>query len=218
MPGTKSIDQRVDDWWDKHYGDVYLDDGTAPQDQEVMLEEEPPPVFITFGEGSDTLQQLAPQFDDPEVTRRSHNAYQGALRAWANYGDSFSQFGDEYDVDPYILASIAGLESGGKPDAIGPTKDVGLMQMTERTWGRIMPGRSLEDRLDPRLSIEAAAKLFNQDRDILKNEDLAVLAYNVGHNGVKAIIQGEKDFPGKSQYYWPVITLTHERLTQELRE
>ena len=189
MPGTKSIDQRVDDWWDKHYGDVYLDDGTAPQDQEVMLEEEPPPVFITFGEGSDTLQQLAPQFDDPEVTRRSHNAYQGALRAWANYGDSFSQFGDEYDVDPYILAR-----------------------------GRIMPGRSLEDRLDPRLSIEAAAKLFNQDRDILKNEDLAVLAYNVGHNGVKAIIQGEKDFPGKSQYYWPVITLTHERLTQELRE
>ena len=81
MPGTKSIDQRIDDWWDRHYGDVYLDDGPAPEDEEPLSLEEPAPVFVTFGEGSETLKQLSPGFDDAEVIRRSHNAYQGALRA-----------------------------------------------------------------------------------------------------------------------------------------
>ena len=228
MPGTKSIDQRIDDWWSKHYSDVYIDDDTAVQDDEQLIiedaeplmaqqEEEEQPV-VNFGEGSQTLAQLAAGLDDPEVTRRSHHAYQGALRAWANYGDSFSKFGSEYDVDPYILASIAGLESGGLPDAAGPTKDLGLMQMTERTWQRVMPGRGLEERLNPELSIEAAAKLFNQDRSILKNEDLAVLAYNVGHQRVNRIIHGDDDFPGKSKYYWPTVTLTYERLRQALTE
>lgn len=226
MPGTRSIDQRIDDWWAKHYSDVYVDDETAVKDSEPSTEEDAEPLmaqepeeqFITFGQGSETLSQLTPNFDDPEVTRRSHHAFQGATRAWAFYGDTFSEFGSEYDVDPYILASIAGLESGGRPDAVGPTKDLGLMQMTEKTWQRVMPGRPLDERLDPKLSIEAAAKLFNEDRSVLKNEDLAVLAYNVGHQRVNRIIQGDDDFPGKSKYYWPTVTLTYERLRQALTE
>ena len=218
MPGTRSYEQRMDDWWQKHYADVYINE---EQESPEALEEDLAPVvdeplqqFVTFGHGSETLAKIAAPLDDPEVQRRGHHSYQGALNAWSKYGDKFIQYGDEYDVDPLILASIAGHESGGNADAVGKTKDLGLMQFTERTWARIMPGRPLEERLDPNLSIEAAAKLFSSDRSILKNEDLAVLAYNIGHARVASVIQGDSAFPGRSRFYWPTIALTHERLTQ----
>ena len=222
MPGTKSYEQRMDEWWQKHYADVYInEEQQAPElsdeDEDVVpVIDEPLQPFVTFGHGSETLAQIAPPFDDPEVLRRGNHSYQGALNAWEKYSEKFIEYGNEYNVDPLILAAIAGHESGGQADAVGKTEDLGLMQFTVRTGGRIMPGRPLEERLDPNLSIEAAAKLFDSDRSILKNEDLALLAYNIGHARVTSVIQGESDFPGRSRFYWPTVTLTHERLTQTL--
>ncbi len=222
MPGTKTIEQRLDDWWEKHYGDVY---GEQEPEEEVAAPEEvpqeiveEPPSFVRFGEGSATLAQLAPSFDDPDVVNRSDAAYQGATITMAVYGKHLNNYGSQYSVDPHLLAAIAGYESGGNSTAVGPTNDLGLMQFTPRTWNEIMPGRSLDDRLDPELSIEAAAKLIAREREALKNEDLAVLAYNVGVSRAQQIVRGEKEFPGMSRFYWPVITLTHERLRQSLIE
>ncbi len=215
MAGTKSMEQRLDEWWEKHYGDTYGQEIAEDAPQEV---EEEPPRFVSFGEGPETLVQLTPNLDDPDVVGRSDNAYQGSLKAMAQYGDSFIKFGQQYDVDPYLLASIAGLESGGNADAVGPTNDLGLMQFTPGAWQDMMPGRSLDERLDPHLSIEAAAKLIVDNRNSLKSEDLAVLAYNVGRSKVRQIISGESEFPGKSRYYWPVVTLTYERLRQTMNK
>jgi soluble lytic murein transglycosylase-like protein len=210
----------MDEWWQKHYADVYINEEQeapeSPEEDVVPVSDEPLQPFVTFGNGSETLAQIAAPLDDPEVLRRSHHSFQGALNAWEKYSDKFIEYGDEYSVDPLILAAIAGHESGGNADAVGKTQDLGLMQFTERTWARIMPGRPLEERLDPNLSIEAAAKLFSSDRSILKNEDLAVLAYNIGHARVTSVIQGESEFPGRSRFYWPAVALTHERLTQTL--
>lgn len=222
MAGTKTIEQRLDDWWEKHYADVYGEQ--EPEEQPVVAEQaveevvEEPPSFVRFGEGSATLAQLAPSFDDPDVVRRSDNAFQGASLTMSIYGEELNKYGSEYDVDPHLLASIAGYESGGNSTAVGPTNDLGLMQFTPRTWNEIMPGRSLDDRLDPELSIEAAAKLIAREREALANEDLAVLAYNVGVPRVQQIVRGESEFPGISRFYWPVVTLTHERLRQSLIE
>ena len=206
----------LDEWWD----DFLEREGRPPEEwlatpEEVVDDE---PAIEATSTAPKTLADLTPPLDDPEVVRRGENAYQGALIAWSGYEDDFSKSGMEYSVDPLILASIAGYESGGQPDAIGPTNDAGLMQFTERTWGTIMPDHDLSARLDPVVSIGAAAKLFDRDRKSLGSEDLAVLAYNVGPNKVKSILHGDADFAGKSQYYWPVIMLTHQRLTQALHD
>ncbi len=174
------------------------------------------PASVTYGQGVTTLEQLSADIQSAEVKRRSDNAYTGALIALTDYAEEFNKYGDLYDVDPLLIASIAGYESGGNPDAVGPTNDVGLMQFTPRTWQEIMPGRSLDERIDPVLSIEAAAKLLDRERKALESIDLAVLAYNVGVPRVGQIIRGESEFPGISNFYYPVVNLTYERLRDSL--
>lgn len=179
-------------------------------------EEGPAPRSVTYGQGVTTLKQLSADMQSVQVKRRSDNAYTGALIALTDYAEEFNKYGDLYDVDPLLIASIAGYESGGNPDAVGPTNDVGLMQFTPRTWQEIMPGRSLDERIDPVLSIEAAAKLLDRERKALESIDLAVLAYNVGVPRVGQIIRGESEFPGISNFYYPVVNLTYERLRDSL--
>tara|TARA_R100001015_G_C4632122_1_gene195270 strand:+ start:2830 stop:3675 length:846 start_codon:yes stop_codon:yes gene_type:complete len=187
-------------------------------EEEVIEEEEPAPPSVTYGEGASTLKQLSVDVRDPDVKNRSLNAYQGALIALSKYAEEFNKYGDLYDVDPLLIASIAGYESGGNPDAIGPTNDVGLMQFTPRTWQEIMPGRSLDERIDPVLSIEAAAKLLDRERQALNSIDLAVLAYNVGVSRVGQIMRGDSEFPGQSNMYWPVVSVTHEMVRGALKQ
>tara|TARA_A100001515_G_scaffold126044_2_gene111114 strand:- start:1179 stop:2024 length:846 start_codon:yes stop_codon:yes gene_type:complete len=187
-------------------------------EEEVIEEEEPAPPSVTYGEGVSTLKQLSADVKNPDVSKRSLNAYQGALIALSKYAEDFNKYGDLYDIDPLLIASIAGYESGGNPDAVGPTDDLGLMQFTPRTWQEIMPGRSLDERLDPVLSIEAAAKLLDRERQALNSIDLAVLAYNVGVPRVGQIIRGESEFPGQSNMYWPVVSTAHEMVRGALKQ
>ena len=63
MAGTKSMEQRLDEWWEKHYGDTYGQEIAEDAPQEV---EEEPPRFVSFGEGPETLVQLTPNLDDPD--------------------------------------------------------------------------------------------------------------------------------------------------------
>jgi len=192
---------------------LFIEDEEAAPEESILGQ----PRSVTFGEGTATLRQLSANMKNEDVRLRSDNAYRGALKALTLYPEEFNRFGDEYDVDPLLIASIAGYESGGDPNAVGPTNDLGLMQFTPPTWQEIMPGRSLDERTDPVLSIEAAAKLLDRERRSLRSIDLAVLAYNVGVPRVGQIMRGESDFPGQSNKYWPVVSLTHERVRAAIK-
>ena len=192
---------------------LFIEDEEAAPEESILGQ----PRSVTFGEGTATLRQLSANMKNEDVRLRSDNAYRGALKALTLYPEEFNRFGDEYDVDPLLIASIAGYESGGDPNAVGPTNDLGLMQFTPPTWQEIMPGRSLDERTDPVLSIEAAAKLLDRERRSLRSIDLAVLAYNVGVPRVGQIMRGESDFPGQSSKYWPVVSLTHERVRAAIK-
>ena len=192
---------------------LFIEDEEAAPEESILGQ----PRSVTFGEGTATLRQLSANMKNEDVRLRSDNAYRGALKALTLYPEEFNRFGDEYDVDPLLIASIAGYESGGDPNAVGPTNDLGLMQFTPTTWQEIMPGRSLDERTDPVLSIEAAAKLLDRERRSLRSIDLAVLAYNVGVPRVGQIMRGESDFPGQSNKYWPVVSLTHERVRAAIK-
>ena len=173
---------------------------------------------VRFGDGSKTLEHITYDIEDPQVIEMSDSALKGALRAWAVSAGSFVRHGGEHNIDPLILATIAGHESGGKTDMMGPGGTLGIMQLTEQEFMEFHTGSPPEDRIISDKSIEAAAGKFRKARSILKNEDAAVMAYDLGVNETISVVQGNVVLDEESKYYWPVIVLTHERLKQSLNQ
>lgn len=156
--------------------------------------------------------------DDPVVQRRARNAAGGASVAWGKYENTFREVGTRYGVDPYLLATMAGLESGGDPNAVGTTDDAGLMQFISPTWNEVMPGYDLDDRFDPELSIEAAGKYLRRlslsaDGDL----DVAVQSYNAGLGNVMRAIRNEQPL-NRSRYYLPTVVTARALFEQGLAD
>lgn len=93
------------------------------------------------------------------------------------YNPQFDVSGAKYGVSPDLLRFMAVQESGMNPAAVSGAGAKGLMQFMPGTAA----GIGLENPLDPRQSIEAAAKLMRQLLDQFKGDlGKALLAYNAG--------------------------------------
>jgi Transglycosylase SLT domain len=99
----------------------------------------------------------------------------------------FAAVGAMYKVDPELLAAIAAVESGGRPDATSPKGAAGLMQLMGETARRF----HVDDPYDPAQNALGAARfiafLRARQMDPLGTADLPTLlaAYNAGENAVR---------------------------------
>jgi len=100
--------------------------------------------------------------------------YHSAIRAAAN----------RYGVNPYLLWTIAYLETRFRPDLVSPKGARGLMQFIPAT-GHRYGLLTMSDFHDPVRSIEAAA-CYVRDLNVLFDGriDLVLAAYNAGENAV----------------------------------
>jgi hypothetical protein len=94
----------------------------------------------------------------------------------ADYTSLFQQAGQQYNVNPQLLAAVAQTESGGNPNAVSPAGAVGLMQMMPATAQAL----GVKDPTDPTQAIPAAARLLSQNLDRYGNVPDALRAYNGG--------------------------------------
>jgi soluble lytic murein transglycosylase-like protein len=131
--------------------------------------------------------------------------------AWAQ------ECGDIYSLKPTLLMSLILAESGGKADARSQAGAVGLCQFmpdTARDMGMIVDDNR-DDRLDPKKSIESAAKyldwirqtkavrMYAQDRQ--HETALILAAYNAGI-GTIGRYRGIPPYPETLQYVGKIIS------------
>ena len=97
--------------------------------------------------------------------------------------EHFEQAAVETDLDWRLLAAVGYQESHWNPDAVSRTGVRGIMMLTQRTARQL----GVEDRLDPRQSIDGGARYLRSMIDRLPERIekpdrlwLALAAYNVG--------------------------------------
>lgn len=94
-----------------------------------------------------------------------------------NLDPLFDAAGKAYNLDPYLIKSVATVESSLNPQATGqPTpwgRAAGVMQLIPPTASSL----GVTDPYDPRQSIMAGARLLRQNLDRYKDPQLAIKAY-----------------------------------------
>jgi hypothetical protein len=103
----------------------------------------------------------------------------GAL-AGVPYADLFARAGAKYGVSPKLLAAVAKVESGYRPNAVSPAGAQGLMQLMPST----ARGLGVRNSFDPEQAIDGAAKLLSRNLKEFKSVPLALAAYNAGGGAV----------------------------------
>jgi cell wall-associated NlpC family hydrolase len=96
------------------------------------------------------------------------------------YADMFVKAGAKYNVSPKLLAAVAKVESGYRPDAVSPAGAQGLMQLMPGT----ARGLGVRNAFDPEQAINGAAKLLSHNLKEFKSLPLALAAYNAGGGAV----------------------------------
>jgi soluble lytic murein transglycosylase-like protein len=99
----------------------------------------------------------------------------------ADYDSAIADAATRYGVDPSLLRSIMGVESGGNPDARGASGEIGLMQVMPSTAQMVDPTVTPSDLWDPVTNIDIGAQyLAHQLQRYGGNVVQAVSAYNAG--------------------------------------
>jgi hypothetical protein len=96
------------------------------------------------------------------------------------YADMFVRAGAKHGVSPKLLAAVAKVESGYRPNAVSPAGAQGLMQLMPST----ARGLGVHDAFDPEQAINGAAKLLAHNLKEFKSVPLALAAYNAGGGAV----------------------------------
>ena len=96
------------------------------------------------------------------------------------YGDLFVRAGAKHGVSPKLLAAVAKVESGYRPDAVSPAGAQGLMQLMPST----ARGLGVRNSFDPEQAVNGAAKLLAHNLKEFKSVPLALAAYNAGGGAV----------------------------------
>ena len=92
---------------------------------------------------------------------------------------------ENYNVPLALAIAVAEAESGFDPDAVSPTDDHGMMQINRCNFERL---QSLG--LDPLTyadNIEAGVMMLGAELELCGDEELAVMAYNLGHTGAQRL-------------------------------
>lgn len=106
------------------------------------------------------------------------------------YDHLFKKYAEGTEFDWYLLASIAYQESRFQPNVTSWAGATGLMGLMPRT--AVSLGISIDDRLDPALSIQASVKLLERLNKLYMNIDdkeerirFILAAYNGGHGHIR---------------------------------
>jgi len=118
----------------------------------------------------------------------------GIVRS-GRYIDGIQEILDEHGL-PEELAFLPHVESSFNPHARSKYGAVGIWQFT-RSTGRyyLKIRREVDERSDPVLSTEAAARLLKTNYQVLDSWPLAIMAYNYGLRGIQYAVRkiGTKD-------------------------
>jgi len=132
------------------------------------------------------LTQLNRYIGTPEGREYMKNA----LSRMENYKEIISQYANEYGVPREILA-IPMIESGylnmTEEQGNNPVRTAGLWQFipsTARNFGLHVDDQK-DERVDVKLSTDAAIRLLQSDKLRFKDWHLSILAYNMGEEGVQ---------------------------------
>ncbi|MDQ6779663.1 MAG: lytic transglycosylase domain-containing protein [Candidatus Eremiobacteraeota bacterium] len=121
------------------------------------------------------------------------------------YGRIVSAAAQRNEVDPALLTSVIGQESGFDPRAVSKAGAMGLMQLMPDT------ARSLgvKDPFDPAQNVEGGARMLRQLLDRYHGRvDFALAAYNAGA-GVVDRYGGIPPYAETQQYVRDILTAYH---------
>lgn len=106
------------------------------------------------------------------------------------YRNIIVKYAEEYDIDPYLVASIINVESRYDKLALSPKEAKGLMQISPQTgqWASEVLGidnYSEEDLFESDLNIRIGSWYINRlFKEFNGNLDLVLAAYNAGSGNV----------------------------------
>ena len=100
------------------------------------------------------------------------------------------QYAILYDQDPDLVLSIMATESAFKPDAVSYAGAVGLMQIMPQ-WKKVLGIKG--DLTDPETSVKHGLQILGFYREMYKDLDLVLTAYNRGPGPVDMALMRKKD-------------------------
>jgi len=106
------------------------------------------------------------------------------------YQTLIRRYSKEFELDPYLVASIIHVESGNRSSVVSGAGAIGLMQIMPDTgaWiaGKLQVSDYTEKHLkDPETNIRFGCWYLRFLLDRFEITDTAVAAYNAGHNLVR---------------------------------
>jgi soluble lytic murein transglycosylase-like protein len=124
----------------------------------------------------------------------------------AQYDPIFQAAGDEWNVDPLLLKSIAYPESHGNPKAVSPAGAKGLMQIMDSTAKQL----GVTNVFDPVENIFAGAKYMSEALDAEKTPEEALLYYHGGPDW-----RAPDKFGPESRNYVPLVAARYQQLLKQ---
>lgn len=126
------------------------------------------------------------------------------------YKDYINKYSREYNLDPFLVASIINVESKYDKNAISPKNARGLMQIGSSTgvWGsEVLQINSYDEQMlhDPETNIRIGTWYLNQlNKEFDNNLDLVLAAYNAGSGNVnKWLLDSEYSKSGEDLHTIP---------------
>ena len=117
---------------------------------------------------------------------------------------------EDYGIDPALIVSMIGRESGYREDAVGDSgKSLGLMQIQPRWHKDRMNRLGCDDLLDPYQNVEVGIDLFAELLNQSGSVEWALMAYNGGPT-----YANKKLAQGKVSEYAQTVMYTADGLTR----
>lgn len=127
-----------------------------------------------------------------------------------NYEESIVKYAREYNVDPYLVASVIKVESNFSPEVVSPKGAVGLMQLMPTTAQWVaekiaMEGFTPEHLKNPDLNIRIGTWYLSSLMEEFHGDlTLVLAAYNGGRGNVAQWLKnGELDGTREEQIPFP---------------
>ena len=128
----------------------------------------------------------------------------------------FEEAGQRFGVDPNLLRTQAGIESGGNRYAISPAGAVGIMQVKPDTYNELRqqyPDLSANP-FQARSNIMAGAAYLRQMHDQFGPTG-AVAAYNAGPGRYQDYLNGDAPLPDETQAYVAKVSDAYQKRSQQ---